>query len=74
MEEGSVDAATGQKAPQKVGKKRKRSESHYVDGESRDLSDELMNTKEKSPKRKVKCIINHSLASHTPNLVACETT
>ena len=46
----SIDAATGQKAPKKVGRKRKRSE---VDGECPDKDEERMNIEDKSPKRKV---------------------
>jgi hypothetical protein len=46
----SVDAATGQKAPKRVGRKRKRSE---VDGEIPERGEERMNVEEKDPKRKV---------------------
>ena len=51
MEVGaSVDAATGQKAPKKVGRKRKRSE---VNGESPERDEKRINIEEKDPKRKV---------------------
>ena len=50
MELESVDAATGQKAPKKVGRKRKRSE---LDGESPERDEERMNVEVKDPKRKV---------------------
>lgn len=46
----SIDAATGQKALKKAGRKRKRSE---VDGEGTEKGDESMNIEEKNPKRKV---------------------
>ncbi len=46
----SVDAETGQKAPKRVGRKRKRSE---VDGERPERGEERMNVEEKDPKRKV---------------------
>lgn len=46
----SVDAATGQKAPKKVGRKRKRAE---VDAESPERDAERMNIEEKDSKRKV---------------------
>ena len=46
----SVDAATGQKPPKKVGRKRKRSE---LDGESPERDEERMNVEVKDPKRKV---------------------
>ena len=46
----NVDAATGQKAPQKAGRKRKRSE---VDGKSPEKGDEHVDVEERDPKRKV---------------------
>ena len=55
------------KLPRQWGKKRKRSESHDVDGESQHLDDELMNNKENSPKRKV------SASTSTLTLVAVKT-
>ena len=56
MEVGeSADAATGQKAPKKVGRKRKRSE---VDKESPERDAEPVNIEEKDPKRKVGAAYN----------------
>ena len=54
LESTSVDAATGQKTPKKVGRKRKRSE---LDGESPERDEERMNVEVKDPKRKVVLII-----------------
>lgn len=63
--ESTVDAATGQKAPKKVGRKRKRSE---VEGEDPGKGDELINIGEKNPKRKVgtnlfRCLLHRKRAA-----------